>query len=129
MPRPAPLLAAILVALAGCTSVPSYEGGPELDQPYGIVQPEENVKLWTIDGKNAFNHDSPSYVSPGNHKLVFRVNDPITDESSHPQEYIDQPLTVEEGLRYRFFIRGDYERGPPYELDQKVTKIRGYGAS
>jgi hypothetical protein len=127
--RTAPLLVATALAIAGCSSVPSYEGGPTLDDPYGIIQPEDNVKLWTIDGKPAFNRDQPTYVSPGSHKLVFRINYPIDDESQFPQEYIDQPLTVEEGLRYRFMIHGEFERGPPYELEQKVTKIRGYGSS
>jgi hypothetical protein len=123
------LLVAFAVVLGGCSNVPSYDGGPTLDQPYGIVQPEENVKLWTIDGKMAHDHDGISYLSPGNHKLSFRINYPIDDESQFPQEYLDQPLTVEEGLRYRFFVKGEYGRGPPYEIEQKVTKIRGYGVN
>ena len=84
--------------------------------------------MWTIDGKPAFNHEGPTFMSPGNHKLVFRVDYPIDDDAQFPQDYIEQVLTVEEGLRYRFFVKGDFERGPPYELDQKVTKIRGYAA-
>lgn len=114
------------LALAGCTTVPSYPGGPTLDDPYGIVQGVENVKLWTVDGKSVVDHEGPSYVAPGNHKLVLRIEYPIDDESQFPQEYSDQTITVEAGLRYRFLVKGEYEKGPPYELDQKVTKIRGY---
>ncbi|HZU95144.1 MAG TPA: hypothetical protein VFF73_00440, partial [Planctomycetota bacterium] len=61
------LLIGVLLALVGCSSVPSYEGGPDSDQPHGIVQPEANVKLWKVDGKNALNKDTETYVSPGDH--------------------------------------------------------------
>jgi hypothetical protein len=118
-----PLCAALFAA---CSSVPSYEGGPDDDQPYAIVQPEDNVKLWAIDSKPAFNRDVASYVAPGDHVLKFRVDYPMHDESQHPFEYLEVTTTLEEGCRYRFFVRGEYEKGPPYALDQKVTRIRGY---
>lgn len=118
----------LAVVLAGCSSVPSYEGGPTKDEPYGIVQPEDGVKMWQVDGKPAFNKDGLTYTKPGNHTFQFRVDYPMNDESPKPFEYIDYQITVDPGLRYRVFIKGEFEKGPPYTLDQKVTKIRGYGS-
>ena len=35
--------------------------------------------------------------------------------------------TVEEGLRYRVKIKGEYEKGPPYALSvERITKIKDY---
>ncbi|MEZ0227615.1 MAG: hypothetical protein ACAI25_03265 [Planctomycetota bacterium] len=122
------LAAVLLLAVFGCSSVPSYEGGPESDQPYGIVQPEGDLKLWAVDGKPAYNKDSQTYAAPGNHTFRFRVDYPMSNEEQHPYEYIDFPLSVTEGHRYRVAIRGEYEKGPPYALDViKETKIAGYG--
>ena len=122
------LLSLVVLFALGCSSVPSYDGGPSTDQPYGIVQPEDNVKTWTVDGKPAYNKDTPTYAAPGNHTFRFRVDYPMSSEEQHPFEYIDMSLTIVEGHRYRIGIRGEYEKGPPYTIDVvKETKISGYG--
>jgi hypothetical protein len=118
----------VLLAAAGCSGMPSYEGGPQKGEPYGIVQPEGEVKTWAIDGKPAYNRDSETYASPGDHTFRFRVDYPMDNEEQHPFEYIDFPLAVVEGHRYRIAISGEYEKGPPYSLRIiRETKIAGYG--
>jgi hypothetical protein len=123
------LLLAPLAVSIGCSSVPSYEGGPEKGDPYGIVQPEGEVKLWAVDAKPAFNKDTETYSSPGNHTFRFRIDYPMDSDEIHPFEYIDLAINVVEGHRYRVGIKGgDYEKGPPYSLDVlRETKIAGYG--
>ena len=120
-------LAVVGLEVLGCSSAPSYEGGPTADEPYAIVQPEDNCKMWAIDGKPAFSRLGETYASPGNHVFRFRIDYPIEDESQHPFEYVDYSLTVEAGKRYRVSVAGNYDKGPPYTLDHKVFKIRGYG--
>ncbi len=99
--------------------------------PYGIVQPEGDVKLWAVDGKPAFNRDDETYAAPGNHTFRFRIDYPMDSEEMHPFEYIDFPISVVEGHRYRVGVKGgegDYLKGPPYSLDViHETKIAGYG--
>src|SRR2546423_4059992 len=122
-------VAAFLVMVAAaCTTVPSYEGGHDRDSPHGIVQGEGEVILWSVDGKSSFEHFGENYVAPGSHALKFRVDYPMDDESQHPYEYVEYPLTIEAGHRYRVFLKGE-QKGPPYTLDHKETKIRGYGAN
>jgi hypothetical protein len=108
--------------------MPSYEGGPSSGDPYAIIQPEADVKMWKVDGKPAFNKDGETYAAVGNHTFTFRVDYPMDSEEAHPFEYIDLPLSVVEGHRYRVGIKGEYEKGPPYALEVvKETKIAGYG--
>lgn len=121
-------LASLLLVAIGCSSAPSYEGGPTKDEPYGIVQPEGELKMWAIDNKPAFNKDTETYASPGNHTFRFRIDYPMNSEEQHPFEYQDMAITVVEGHRYRVGIRGDFEKGPPYTLEVvRETKIAGYG--
>jgi hypothetical protein len=123
----AALFSFLLAGLAGCSSMPSYEGGPDEGEPYGIVQPEDEVKMWAVDGKRAFNKDTMTYASPGNHTFRFRVDHPMNSEEQHPFDYFDVPITVVEGHRYRVGIRGEYEKGPPYVVEVlRETKIAGY---
>jgi len=108
--------------------MPSYEGGPEKGEPYGIVQPEADIKLWKVDGKSAFNKDSETYAAPGNHTFNFRIDYPMDSDEQRPFEYVDIVITVTEGHRYRVAIKGEFEKGPPYSLEVvKETKIAGYG--
>src|SRR5581483_7517631 len=117
-----------LLAVAGCSSVPSYEGGPTTDDPYGIVQPEGEVKLWAVDGKPAYNKDTQTYVSPGDHTFKFRIDYPMSSDEQHPFEYQTMSIQVVEGHRYRVAIQGEYEKGRPYSLEvRRETKIAGYG--
>jgi hypothetical protein len=119
----------VLVVAVGCSSVPSYEGGPDSSQQYGIVQPEANVKLWKVDGKTALNKDGETFVSPGDHTFTFRIDHPMGSEDQHPFLYIDMPIRIVEGHRFRVAIDGEYEKGPPYDYKLKIareTKIAGY---
>lgn len=121
-------LVLLLAALAGCSSMPSYEGGPDSGEPFGIVQPEGELKMWAVDGKPAYNKDTQTYASPGNHTFRFRIDYPMNSEEKVLFEYQDFPITVIEGHRYRVAIQGEYEKGPPYSLTVvKETKIAGYG--
>ena len=109
--------------------MPSYEGGPD-GPPYGIVQPEANVKMWKIDGKNAFNKDSETYAAVGNHTFTFRIDHPMESDEKKPFDYVDLHLNVVEGHRYRVAIKGEFERPAPYEWELEIvkeTKIAGYG--
>lgn len=119
---------ALVALLAGCSSMPSYEGGPVSGEPYGIVQPEGELKMWAIDGKPAYNKDTETYASPGDHTFRFRIDYPMSSDEIHPFEYQDFPITIVEGHRYRVGIQGEFEKGPPYSLKLvRETKIAGYG--
>src|SRR5262245_33696857 len=43
-----------LALLAGCSSAPSYKGGPSSDEPHAIVTLGERISLWKVDGKDAW---------------------------------------------------------------------------
>jgi hypothetical protein len=108
--------------------MPSYEGGPD-GRPYGIVQPEADVKMWKIDGKTAFNKDGETYAAVGNHTFTFRIDHPMESDEQKPYMYVDLHIPVAEGHRYRVGIKGDFDRPPPYDYELEIkreTKIAGY---
>lgn len=117
--------------LAACSTVPSYKGGPLEDEPHAIVTPGERVSLWTIDGKNAWNHLGETYLSPGAHALKVRVEYTVEYEGEDHFEWSDVSLVAEEGYRYVLVAKPDGGGRldlPPYKVSaERVGPIRGYG--
>jgi hypothetical protein len=118
-----------LALLAGCSSAPSYKGGPSTDEPHAIVSLGERISLWKVDGKDAWNRTGDTYLSPGAHQLKLRIEYTVDYEGEGNYEWKEYSLVAEEGLNY--LLQAAPDAGtldlPPYKLEVQRHRIPGYG--
>ncbi len=109
------LLVLLLGVLTGCASQ-HYAGGPTSDEPHAILDAEEDVTVWAVDGYETTTRDQVR-VAPGSHIVRVRLEYPmegVHSESPTPREYQQLDLDLKAGHRYTF-LRKETEF-PPYEV-------------
>lgn len=120
MPRSLHTLLLSLLLLAGCSSYPSYAGGPEAEDPHGILNPQGDLTVWGVDGKRTHTRSFRIYVAPGRRNIRVRIEHPIKSDAAKPFEFQNVTLDIEAGVIYHL-TRKESEL-PPYEVEVKEER-------